>query len=98
MEIKNISRQNFIEQDIGQNKAEVLATRYSTAFDLDIAYCADYITNPDDISRIAGDYRHIILIGCCDNNKTRHIMHQAYRKSNSRIITYIDAGKTSLPA
>lgn len=36
VEEKNLSRQNFIPQDVGRNKAEVLAERYSTAFDIPI--------------------------------------------------------------
>ena len=32
VEEKNLVRQNFVEQDIGHNKAKVLAERYSAAF------------------------------------------------------------------
>ena len=32
VEEKNLIRQNFVEQDVGRNKAQVLAERYSAAF------------------------------------------------------------------
>ena len=38
VEEKNCSRQNFITMDVHQNKAEVLATRYSRAFDMQVKF------------------------------------------------------------
>jgi hypothetical protein len=38
VESKNCARQNFIPADVGKNKAEVLATRYSKAFDTKISF------------------------------------------------------------
>ncbi len=38
VETKNCSRQNFIEMDVGKNKAEVLASRYSMAFGINASY------------------------------------------------------------
>ena len=43
VEAKNTSRQNFILQDVGKNKAEVLASRYSHAFDMNIRFYPRYI-------------------------------------------------------
>lgn len=44
---KNIIRQNFIERDIGQNKAKVFATRYSILFPdcVEVAYVDKYVSN-----------------------------------------------------
>lgn len=43
VEEKNTSRQNFIMQDVGQNKAKVLATRYSQAFDIPLRFYPHFI-------------------------------------------------------
>lgn len=67
VEEKNILRQNFLPQDIGLNKAEVLAKRHSKAFGINISY----------ISEMFGSYtfsvakKNRIIIGCVDNNAAR---------------------------
>lgn len=38
VEPKNLVRQNFIKDDVGRNKAEVLAERYSTNLDIDMRF------------------------------------------------------------
>lgn len=47
VEVKNLVRQNFIHDDVGRNKAEVLAERYSVNFDIDIRFSADKV-GPDE--------------------------------------------------
>ena len=54
IEDKNLIRQNFVEFDIGKNKAEVIATRYGSQFNqekVECKYIDKYITN--------GTYRKI---------------------------------------
>lgn len=41
MESKNLKRQHFFEFDIGKNKAEIFAKRYSSLYGMDISYVAD---------------------------------------------------------
>lgn len=43
VEKKNLVRQNFIEADLGENKAKVLAERYSSAFGLECEYIPEFI-------------------------------------------------------
>lgn len=43
VEPKNLIRQNFVKQDIGRNKAAVLAERYSGAFGIKCEYIPEYI-------------------------------------------------------
>ena len=43
VEQKNLVRQNFISADLGKNKAQVLAERYSTAFGMETLYVPDFI-------------------------------------------------------
>jgi len=86
----NISRQNFSPSDIGQNKAAVLSARYSTAFSMSIPYIESYATY-DLLSEVIGELQNVILVGCVDNNATRHILHSAY-SNFSNISAYIDSG------
>ena len=43
VEQKNLVRQNFIEADLGENKAKVLAERYSSVFGLETEYIPEFI-------------------------------------------------------
>ena len=43
VESKNLIRQNFVEQDIGRNKAQVLAERYSAAFGIECEYIPRFV-------------------------------------------------------
>lgn len=57
VEQKNLIRQNFTKSDLGKNKAEVLANRYSRAFGVTINYIAEYIESPKMLKeRIAQAY------------------------------------------
>lgn len=47
VEPKNLLRQNFIEQDVGQNKAVVLADRYSNAFGVDVFPAPKFLVSDD---------------------------------------------------
>ncbi len=47
VEEKNLVRQNFIRADLGENKAKVLAERYSTVFGLETEYIPEFMENPD---------------------------------------------------
>ena len=45
VEVKNLSRQNFISKDVTRNKAIVLAERYGAALDFPVVACPMYVTN-----------------------------------------------------
>jgi molybdopterin/thiamine biosynthesis adenylyltransferase len=97
VEEKNIARQNFITADIGKNKAEVLANRYSRAFGIDISYIDEYVKEeniPDIMPRLNyRDNSYNVILGCVDNNATRHILHAEHRsRRNMNKVIYIDAG------
>lgn len=102
VEQKNLIRQNFIDQDIGKNKAQVQAERYSAAFGIECEYKSEFIetdeelfnlTNPDftakPYSGIA-ETQKVILLGCVDNNRSRQMCHRIFCKHNNLI--YIDSG------
>lgn len=51
-EEKNLVRQNFTEADLGENKAKVLAERYSTAFGLETSYIPHFIENDEELAEL----------------------------------------------
>ena len=52
VEEKNLVRQNFIQADLGENKAKVLAERYSTVFGLETEYVPSFVEKEDDLRRL----------------------------------------------
>ncbi len=89
----NLYRQNFVESDLGRNKAEVLAQRYGSHFGVPIgsvnlkAEIAEDLT--DAFPEIGQSCR--VLIGCVDNNNARKLMQEVFETSKVPII-YIDSG------
>ena len=49
VERKNLIRQNFAECDIGENKAQVMAERYSEVFGIETEYIPDYIESEEEL-------------------------------------------------
>ncbi|PMC36243.1 thiamine biosynthesis protein ThiF [Bacillus sp. UMB0899] len=106
IEKKNISNQLFVESNVGKKKAEILARRYSTAYNINISsYTEKYI---EDVTTLVDlfniDYQNTggysskvkvlpILIGCVDNNYTRRIFHDLFESVPN--ILYLDSGNES---
>ncbi len=86
VEEKNLIRQNFIAPDIGKNKAEVLAERYSRAFGIEIKAIPAYLENIKDI------LDSTIVIGCVDNNATRRVINESFTSYKYRNMYWIDSG------
>ena len=64
----NVARQNFCPADIGFNKAEVLATRYSLAYGIKLGAYA----NSFSLEMVKEQWHKlIIVIGCVDNSTAR---------------------------
>ena len=96
IEEKNIARQNFVLPDVGKNKAKVLASRYSRAFGVPISSVEEYLTKDNYSPIFSLEYPNnqsgmIIMIGCVDNNKTRHLLQDIYKNTPFNM-AWIDAG------
>lgn len=50
MEEKNLVYQNFTEADLGENKARVVAERYSNVFGLETSYVPDFIESAKQVA------------------------------------------------
>ena len=106
IEEKNLGNQLFLESEIGLKKANVLASRYSAAYNVSIgSYTDSYIEDVKQLQNlflteyvsVEATYRTLflpILIGCVDNNYTRKILNEFFRSSKRCI--YIDAGNESV--
>ncbi len=102
VEEKNLIRQNFIEQDIGRNKAQVQAERYSAAFGIECDYRPSFVetetellelTKPDFVTNRwlnIPEGQRVILLGCVDNNRSRQLCHRIFYMQKDLI--YIDSG------
>lgn len=92
VEKKNLLRQHFISNDIGRNKAEVLAERYSAAFGIQINVIASNIEKLEDFPISSG-----LIIGCVDNNASRQLIYKKYFLSQCCDTTFwIDSGNEEI--
>lgn len=106
VEQKNLVRQNFIPADLGENKAQVLAERYSTVFGMETEYVPEYVESAERLKKLVAprivkanyypyavlDKELVILIGAVDNNRSRQICNQVFYESEELI--YIDSGNS----
>ena len=99
VEKKNLIRQNFAECDIGENKAEVMAARYSEVFGIETEYIPDFIESEEQLMKLlrvptsyySSEPKTIpILIGAVDNNRSRVMCNNVFNKLDE--IIYIDSG------
>ena len=94
VEEKNLVRQNFTPADLGENKAKVLAERYSSVFGMEAEYVPEFIESAERLLSMlraqtfsTGPYWNsptikelVILIGAVDNNKSRKLCHEVFYK------------------
>ena len=98
VEEKNLIRQNFAACDIGENKAKVLAERYSGTFGITTEYHPEFIENVGLLEALTetecGYYSRlpelVILIGAVDNNRSRQMCHKVFCEAKN--LVYIDSG------
>lgn len=90
VENKNLYRQNFCQAEIGLNKAEALAVRYSLAWGVEIGYL------PYRYSTETGFLRNnlSIMIGCVDNHAARQEIRKAMDIYGGRANWWLDCGNT----
>lgn len=88
IEPKNVSRQNFVPSDIGQNKAEIMADRCNRNLGMEVEAIPEYFSKKhlDNRTITAGD----LVIGCVDRHPVRLLLSQWV--ADSRENFYIDVG------
>lgn len=89
VEEKNLVRQAFLPQDIGYNKAQVMAEILSQAYGITAEFYDKYIDTPTDLEQLVGKDDVVLLIGCVDNHQCRQSMHRFYQSMQHCI--YMDS-------
>ena len=106
VEQKNLVRQNFIPADLGENKARVLAERYSNVFGIETEYVPEFIESEERLRELLTpkkwytpyyppteiEREQVILIGAVDNNRSRQMCHKVFYQADELI--YIDSGNS----
>ncbi|KUG03127.1 putative nucleotide-binding protein [hydrocarbon metagenome] len=106
IEEKNLYRQNFIQGDLGKNKADVCAIRYGSHFGVNIVSCSEKIEEPKQLKNLFSLQQNdgmywspnalCILIGAVDNNRARKIMQDLFQNWDGfgygHSLMYIDVG------
>jgi hypothetical protein len=106
VEEKNLVRQNFTPADLNENKAKVLAERYSTVFGMETEYVPSFVEDDSRLKELLIPssfwirrpnsyvqdcvWEMVILIGAVDNNKSRQMCHRIFCEAKELI--YIDSG------
>jgi PRTRC genetic system ThiF family protein len=104
VEHKNLYRQNYVAEDVGRNKAAVLARRYGNAYGINLEYCDYFIETPEMLKKLLKyTYRntcHImpVIIGAVDNYRARRVLHETFedfsKENYYNNILYVDAGNS----
>lgn len=92
VEYKNLKRQNFIEPDVGRNKAEVLAERYGTAYDMETAFFPEFARKSGTAAMKLAIQEASVIIMCVDTVKARHEILGLIGEMSSPAAVIIDTG------
>jgi PRTRC genetic system ThiF family protein len=100
VETKNLRTQKFLLEDVGKYKAQVLADRYNSVFDLDINFVNSYIQDKKQLEDLFDTYynKRNIVVSCVDNNKARIIFDNFFKREDVTNMIYIDTGNSSGPS
>lgn len=94
VEDKNIPRQNFCAAEIGANKAQTLAARFSAAWGLEIHYLTEAFKADTSTIRHRMDNHLEVLIGCVDNARARKAIGENLIRSRASSTWWLDCGNT----
>lgn len=93
VEEKNCVRQPFQKQDIGQNKARILARKINSFYNIDCEARDFYITDKELDVIVANSSEYVpVFIGCVDNDKTRKLIESSFMRCKTAV--YIDGANS----
>ena len=87
VEQKNLSRQCFMEEDIGRNKASVMAEILSGTYDVPAVAFPTYLTSLEQLDKIKGS--NPLVVSCVDNHGCRILLEKFFAKEKN--IVYFDS-------
>ena len=90
VEKKNMERQSYQEQDIGENKAIALSSKINTFYNTHCEALSRYLVKDEilEYCRLNFEYTPVI-IGCVDNDNTREILEKTFNELGN--VIYIDS-------
>ena len=94
VEDKNLTRQAFAEEDIGANKAVVMAEVLNASFGTSWRSMGEYLTDKEQLkSLIKGSYSDKtympVIIGCVDNHGCRLLLEELFSELDN--VAYLDS-------
>lgn len=89
VEDKNLERQSFAEDDIGFNKAAVMADVLSSAFSVPWTSYAEYLVSLEQLDNIFYNDSIPVIFGCVDNHACRLLLEEYFDKKDT--IVYYDS-------
>lgn len=89
VERKNLSRQAFDVDDIGRNKADVMAEVLNSCFELKWQAFCEYLFSVEQIENLVRQNTLPVIIGCVDNHGCRLLLEEFFLNSQNCI--YFDA-------
>jgi len=98
VEDKNLVRQNFTVNDIGKNKATVLAAKCNTVYGTNIIAFPKYVESPEMLAELIGDGNYgssdsvSVIVGCVDTNAVRRMIHKFIQDNPTEKIIWLDSG------
>ena len=93
VESKNIERQGYQAQDVGDNKALVLSRKINSLYPIECEFDDKFCTYESLFSLIQDDKGYVpVIIGCVDNDATRMILEKVFKKLDD--VIYIDSANS----
>lgn len=89
VEEKNLERQAFLKEDIGRNKAEVMAEILGEVYEIDCCYYDHFIDYYVELEKFVRDETIVVLVGCVDNHQCRQSLHYFFIEQENCV--YLDA-------
>lgn len=93
VERKNIVRQGYQEQDVGDNKAIALSRKINSLYSTNCLFMDSYVTDTNLLA-VINDYKFYIpvILGCIDNDKTRQMIESVVKQLDK--VVYIDSANS----
>lgn len=93
VEKKNVLRQGYQEQDVGDNKAIALSRKINSLYQTNCLFVDDYATD-ENLSKFINEHRTYtpVIIGCVDNDKTRTMLEKTVNQLDECV--YIDSANS----
>lgn len=93
VESKNIERQGYQAQDVGDNKALALSRKINSLYPIECEFDDKYCTYESLFALIQDDKGYVpVIIGCVDNDATRMILEKVFKKLDD--VIYIDSANS----